>query len=427
MHFSLSSVLMSVLFSNIMLMILYFVFRNTDFMIRVGYKLLTLFLSITLLRFLFPLELPITRNILLPEWPSRFLIFIKKTLFSIWGFPVSIWRILLTVWAAGTLVGIIRLICSYTRYCHDFSLCCTDVADQEPYASTIRNICEERRRKNRFRICLTENESFPMIHGLIKPTIHIPTQMNLTDQELYYILSHEAAHYFHGDLCLKMLLKLLCVAYWWNPFVHLLENSFETILEMRVDSYITQSPDKQCKYEYLNCLLSLKKSTTAIPNVTAAPALFLKTPGVAVRTNKDIGEHTDKSSNNAEIADRNQHSTARCRDTVLQQRFHMLLEASARKLNWIQILCLVLITGLYIFSTLFIFEPHYMSPGKIEDIPEFNGDIVPVMPNNSYLIINPNGGYDLYIDGDYMETLPEVDEYMSDLKIYNTIEEVSND
>ncbi len=400
MHFSLSSVLMSVLFSNIMLMILYFVFRNTDFMIRVGYKLLTLFLSITLLRFLFPLELPITRNILLPEWPSRFLIFIKKTLFSIWGFPVSIWRILLTVWAAGTLVGIIRLICSYTRYYHDFPLCCTDVADQEPYASTIRNICEERRRKSRFQICLTENASFPMIHGLIKPTIHIPAQMNLTDQELYFILSHEAAHYFHGDLWMKMLLQLLCIVYWWNPFAHLLGDSFETILEMRVDSHITQSPDRQRSYEYLNCLLSLEKSITSVPNVTDAPALFL-------------------------IAHRKQHLTTKSHDTVLQQRFHMMLEASARKLNWIQILCLVLITGLYIFSTLFIFEPHYMSPDKLEDYP---GDAISIpTPENSYLIVNPNDGYDLYIDGNYMETLPEVDKYMSDLKIYNTIEEVPDD
>ena len=402
MHFSLSSVLMSVLFSNIMLVILYVIFRKTDFMIHIGRKLLTLFLIITLLRFLFPLELPITRNILLPEWPSRFLIFAKKLFFSIWGIPVSIWRILLAIWAAGALIGIMRLICSYTRYCHDLPLRCTDVTYQEPYASTIRKICEERKRKNHFRICLMEDEPLPMIHGLITPTIHLPAQMNLTDQELYYVLSHEASHYFHGDLWLKMLLQLLCIAYWWNPFVHLLEDSFETILEIHVDSYITRSPDRQRSYEYLNCLLSIEKSITAKPNVVAAPTLFLVTSGIAVRKNKS-------------------------RDTVLQQRFHMMLESSARKLNWTQILCLVLITGLYIFSTLFIFEPHYMSPNKLKDIPEFDGYITPVTPNNSYLIVNPNGGYDLYIDGDYMETLPEVDKYMSNLEIYDTIEEVPDE
>ena len=76
---------------------------------------------------------------------------------------------------------------------------------------------------------------------------------------------------------------------------------------------------------------------------------------------------------------------------------------------------------------IFIFEPHYMSPDALNDALAPNGEILPAMPDNSYLIVNPSGGYDLYIDGEYMETIPEVDEYLSDIKIYNTIEEVPND
>ena len=38
--FSLSSTLMTVLFSNALIIFLYFIFRNTDFMMELGYRLL---------------------------------------------------------------------------------------------------------------------------------------------------------------------------------------------------------------------------------------------------------------------------------------------------------------------------------------------------------------------------------------------------
>ena len=424
MHFSLSSVLMSVLFSNIMLIILYFVFRDTDLMIRIGNKLLTLFLAITVLRFLFPLELPISRNILLPEWISRFLIFVKSPLFTIRGFQISIWRILLAVWIAGVIIGVIRLIRSYTEYSRSFLLSSKDVTTQEPYLSTIREICKERRRKNHFRICLTEQESIPMIHGLLKPIIHIPTHLPLTDRELYYVLSHEAAHYFHGDLWQKLLLKLLRIAYWWNPFVHLLEDSFETLLEMRVDSHIIRSTDKQYRHEYLQCLINIAKSDVT-PEDTPEHAEW---PCYEISSEHNSFSNCMTTPETFGAAEQKKRGfSIKPRDSVLIQRFQMIKANPTRKLNWIQILCLVLITGLYTFSMLFIFEPHYMSPNALNDLPDPDGDIFVAMPDNSYMIVNPSGGYDLYIDGEYMETIPEVDEYLSDIKIYNTIEEVPND
>lgn len=424
MHFSLSSVLMSVLFSNIMLIILYFVFRNTDFMIRIGNKLLTLFLAITVLRFLFPLELPISRNILLPEWISRFLIFVKSPLFTIRGFQISIWRILLAVWIAGVIIGVIRLIRSYTEYSRSFLLSSKDVTAQEPYFSTIQKICTERGRKNHFRICLTEEESIPMIHGLLKPIIHIPKNLPLTDRELYYVLSHEAAHYFHGDLWQRLLLKLLRIAYWWNPFVYLLEDSFETLLEMRVDSHIIRSTDGKNSSDYLQCLIDIARSEV-VPEDTPEHADW---PCYEISS-----EHNSFSNCMAlpEVSGTAEQKklgfSIKPRDPILVQRFQMMMANPTRKLNWIQILCLVLITGLYTFSMIFIFEPHYMSPDALDDISAPDGEISVAMPDNSYLIVNPSGGYDLYIDGEYMETIPEVDEYLSDIKIYNTIEEVPND
>lgn len=76
--FSNSSMLMSLLFSNILLMILYLIFRNTEVMIDIGYKLLVLFIAVTALRFLFPFEFVYSTNINLPSTLSRIMIGFKN-------------------------------------------------------------------------------------------------------------------------------------------------------------------------------------------------------------------------------------------------------------------------------------------------------------------------------------------------------------
>lgn len=48
-------------------------------------------------------------------------------------------------------------------------------------------------------------------------------------------MSHEIAHYYNGDLILKLILSLFTAIYWWNPFIYLLQNQITKILEINVD------------------------------------------------------------------------------------------------------------------------------------------------------------------------------------------------
>lgn len=42
-----------------------------------------------------------------------------------------------------------------------------------------------------------------MIFGIRKPYILIP-DLNFSKKEWYYILRHEIAHFYHGDLLIKL-------------------------------------------------------------------------------------------------------------------------------------------------------------------------------------------------------------------------------
>ena len=57
-HFSFTSVLMTVVVSNLLLAAISMLFRNEDVLAGIGFKLTAVFCVITLMRFLFPFELP---------------------------------------------------------------------------------------------------------------------------------------------------------------------------------------------------------------------------------------------------------------------------------------------------------------------------------------------------------------------------------
>ena len=58
-------------------------------------------------------------------------------------------------------------------------------------------------------------------------------------------------------------------------------------------------------------------------------------------------------------------------------------------------------------------------------LPEHAEGVYSMTTKNSYLVLNPSGGYDVYIENEYIATVQEIQESFSDLKIYNNLEEVS--
>lgn len=380
---SMSSVMMSVVFSNLLLLVLYLIFRKTTLMMDIGYKLLKIFLAITLFRFLMPFEILITTNIFLPEKISRIITdaFLVPHI-SLGGTALSVWQLFLVLWGIGILVQSFRLLQSYRKLRRRISRFATDISDKEPYQTLLHTICQERSRKNVFRIYELPGIFTPMIYGLKAPCILLPEAFRASEKDIYYILSHEAAHFFHHDLWLKLFSQLLCVFYWWNPLVLLLQRQISTILELNVDLYLTSSTNPRCKAEYLECLLN-----TARAQISHGihPALSFCT----------------------------------AQDSLLRQRFLMLTDNPRKNKNrQIQLLFSFAVVALYTFSVFFIFEPSSVSP-------EVEMNSFEITPENAYFIENPNGGYDLYLDGSFLITTSFIDDSLSNLTIYKSTQEVT--
>ena len=68
-RFSLSSVLMTVLVSNLLLIVISLLFRNEKILARIGFRLTAMFCIITLIRLLLPLELPFAKTVIYSNFP----------------------------------------------------------------------------------------------------------------------------------------------------------------------------------------------------------------------------------------------------------------------------------------------------------------------------------------------------------------------
>lgn len=317
-----------------------------------------------ILRLAVPLEFFFTQNLPLPKFLS---FLIAKVLHPYWG-HICVWHILMIIWGVGIAY---RLICYIREYIHLINFIHTrtiNVTDTEKYQEIIQKICGNKKTRN-FHVYESFELYSPMICGVIHPKILLPQRLSLSDADLKLILYHEISHYDHGDLLLKMITELLCIAYWWNPICALLKRQVNIILEIRIDHELSASSEEQ-KLAYYNCLLDTARYAV---NETLSPP----------------------------------HIIHFCRNSrsILYRRIEIGLHPSQHQYAGVKMVITSLLAAAYIVSYLFILEPIYISP-------ENEQSTVGTMSPDFYYIVNDYGTYDIYYQGEHIETADSLKYYI---------------
>lgn len=383
MHFSFSSVLMTVFISNLLLVLIALLFRNVNVLSKLGYKLTAVFCIITLIRLLLPCELPFAKTVILSENLSNTISAIRYRHDIFAGIRLSIWDVFRVIWLLGsiTYVGIVlyrsekvkRLALRNSE----------DVTDQEPYTSILKEFCTEKQRA-KIHLRMTSFVEAPMIMGLRNPVILIPINMDPSDKDIMFSLRHELYHYQHHDLWLEFAVNCLVAAYWWNPFTHMLNKQIGVLLEMRVDdSIISESED--ASLGYVACILHYllgKQDKKDQPSLNMGLAL------------KKV--------------------------TNLSRRIHMMQCKGQRPHYLLSTVMILLVVSMYIGSYLIIFE----NSSYRDEIMESNAIVLP-SGDNCYAIQNEDGTYTVYIqiqNDSYADIVDSLD-YYSEIKVYSSQEE----
>lgn len=375
MQFSFSTLYMAIIASNVLLILLTFCFRSKKIMINAGYKLLSFFLICTLLRFLLPFELPFTKTVSLPEWISSLITWVRHPLFHIGEWKFRLWTLLLFIWFLGFGVKLVKYIrlqqqTRYTILSHSLN-----ATDKEPFKHLIQQICTERKRKNVFQVFTVSGMDTPRLYGIFKPCILIPETLELSEKDWYYVLAHEASHHFHKDLLIKLLIRIVDMIYWWNPFCRILVRQTDTILEMRIDDKITTSDHETIK-SYLSCLIQVREHAEALLTLSANVTIPFFS------------------------AD----------DDIIEKRFTMLTASSKHKNHAVNVALLLVVVSINLLSYAFILEAYYISP-------EDNESTMNVTEDSFYAILRDDNTYDIYYNGFFLENTDSL-EYHTGIQVY---------
>lgn len=374
-NYSFSTMLMTFLASNLIIVLITMCFHHEKILLSIGYKVIAVFLILTLLRILFPFEMPFSENIYLPKLLSLVMGIIRHPFIELEGIGISIWTGLEVVWGIGFLVNLYR----YEKDCriirqfhHRYGI---DVTREEPYCSILAEVCGER--KNDFRIMRVPALNSPMLTGIRKPCIMIPIEEELSREELYYTFRHETFHHYHRDILVKFGVGLLGMVYWWNPACKKLKEQLEQILEMRIDENVAEH-DKRRAVGYMASMINIMEVLWARKQIALDSGLSL----------------SDEES------------------TKMQQRFRMLCGRREKVHVPLFLTLLAVMVVIYLGSYMVILEADY------EPQYSYVQDTVSV-PDGLYAVWDDeNEVYSVYFNETFIEYVNSLECYSSEIPIF---------
>lgn len=282
------------------------------------------------------------------------------------------------IWGIAAVILMIRTLWSYLSFGQNIK----QLPDSNNFMlnDVLDKVIKKYNKKVDFKIVQTGKITMPMVFGLKKTYIIVPF-LNLSEKEWYYILSHEAEHYYHGDLWIKVIFELLSNVYWWNPLVYLLKRQVAKTLEIHNDLKITGSMNDEDQIEYLECLLKIAKQHKQ-----------LKLDKMALSFGAG---------------------------SMLVNRCHLIVEQDTPNVSRYLSLCFIIIPlcALFIISFFIVFEPYGISKDAEFVTVELNKD-------TAYLY-HTEAGYEIYYLDEFFGFIGEIDETLRELSVYYGKETIS--
>lgn len=377
MFLSPSSLITTLIISNISIVIIGGFLKDYKRILQISIGALLSGILLLLLRLLIPFEFTFQYTIFEKHIFPRLFALLFAPVVEFNRFKIYSYHIFLMIWGLGVVIIGIKTIFTYKKFKR---LMRETGVKEDSIMDIINNEENFYKKSSKLSVIRTNVVSVPLIFGILNPQIVLPC-IELSDKELFYIIKHEAAHYYYHDLWIKLFVEIISILYWWNPLVYTLKQQIDKILEIRVDTSVTKKMDQDERINYLNCLLTIAKGN--------APTHI-----------NDFSLAFDSRA-----------------ASFLSQRFYIVLDNNLERKSGMKSSILFLVIVFIITSASFIIiEPYSIHPKDQKQTVELTAD-------NAYLIVNQSNGYDIYLNNEYFGTVSEIKDSYSDLHIYPNIKE----
>ena len=354
---------MAILWCDIFAIVIYVLLKRKSFIETLSVWPLVVLILMSLLRLLGIVEFPFVRILRSEKLLTAVVRFFEKQPFqNISGnIQIRVIDLFYLIWAVGSVVLFCVFLAKELRFRKEMKknarmpegnlvALCKKVTGGKPIGP---------------RILVTPATKIPMIAGMFRPVVYLPTE-EYSEQEITYILQHEWTHYKQKDVWIKLLVKLLCIVYWWNPVLYLLRYSIDFVLEVKSDLQVTGTLTESEKLDYLDTILHVVRNRNGKKGPVAPTGMALVSEG---------------------------------KESVLKKRFRYVLEYKGigPLQRFGSLLLSVLMVISFIGSYFVVLQPYAGEPTGAEANAFYDID-----RDNAYLMELPEGGYALYVEDAYV-------------------------
>lgn len=354
MRFSASSFLITLVVTAVLIL-----FMNLILTSHKGHKLfkadfIVLFIVITVLRLLIPLEYPFTKTITaLNSIMNPVMTFLLRTEVH----NVKVWKWFILIWIIGAFIALIKVFFTYFK--------------GESIYREIRSNGKEISNVEGIPVIVSSSIHEPMIMTVHK-VILLP-EIDLDEEQLHFVLRHEMLHIKNHDGLLKLIVNIICAVYWWFIPMYFFKKDFQLFQEVRVDYMLTKESSNEEVLDYANVLIAVKEKISDFPYNDICSCL--------------VNEST----------------------SILTYRIDYLIEGTYRKKT--PVILMLLLAVLPFLTNCIIFEPHYDSSIKIKDM--YSEDDM----KKGYLIHHKDGTYTYMFEGKEYFIKSDNLEFLKGLKV----------
>lgn len=285
MELSFSSLISTILWSNIFILLLVLYLSDYGIWSKRGFYFLSFLILANLFRLFFPIEfLYLQSDVYIAKWWARIYQIITDMKLSVCGKQCSYLTMCVGLSFIGSIGLGIRLIVSYTTlktsiykkdilcvgewiYHDDLNLYTKNNVELRTFFKALQRVMRERSRlaRNNYSLRITFDKTIttPFVIGVLKPVIVLPS-IKLSEEEWYYIIKHEVIHIINHDLLIRFMCEFLKIIYWWNPLLIVLSRQIENFQEFRVDSVICERLNELQKINYMESLIKLAKQQSHV-------------------------------------------------------------------------------------------------------------------------------------------------------------------
>ena len=157
------------------------------------------------------------------------------------------------LWIIGTIFLIIQGIIKYYKVSKALE---TSTIIEDNSIEVLKKIINLKRN---IKVYAFDGIKSPLVYGLIKPKIVIPTSMveQIHREETKHILTHELIHIKRFDNIFKFIWSMAIYIHWFNPLVWLSAKKFTEDMELSCDEEVMKIWNKDIRKDYAESLINI--------------------------------------------------------------------------------------------------------------------------------------------------------------------------